>query len=71
VALRPLVSSGERRVQLNGGEQAIPVYRLCDQAVGAIGSGPAIIEDEFFTGLVEARWKMSVLDGRDVLLQAE
>jgi N-methylhydantoinase A len=71
IASCPLVSSGERRVQLNGGEQAIPVYRLCDQAVGAIGSGPAIIEDEFFTGLVEARWKMSVLDGRDVLLQAE
>ncbi|WP_286772946.1 hydantoinase/oxoprolinase family protein [Sphingomonas sp. 66-10] len=67
----PLVSSGERAVQLNGGEQAIPVYRLCDQAVGASGSGPAIIEDEFFTGLVEAGWKMSVLDGRDVLLQAE
>lgn len=70
-ASSPLVSSGERRVQLSGGEKPIPVYRLCDQAVGASGSGPAIIEDEFFTGLVEAGWKMSVLDGRDVLLQAE
>lgn len=70
-AVTDLVVSGQRHVHLAGGAQDIPVFRLADQSVGATGSGPAIVEDEFFTGLVEAGWRISVLKGHDILLTAE
>lgn len=66
-----LTTGGRRCVHLNNGVQEIPVYRLVDQIVGATGSGPAVIEDEFFTGLVEEGWRISVLAGHDILLDAD
>jgi len=68
VTTSELVAFGQRRVHLNCGVAQLPVYRLADQVVGAVGSGPAIIEDEFFTGLIEEEWQITVLEGNDILL---
>lgn len=46
----------------------VPVIRLEEQVPGATINGPVIIEESFFTGLVDEGWKLSVSGNRDLIL---
>ncbi|RPH22172.1 MAG: hydantoinase/oxoprolinase family protein [Alteromonadaceae bacterium TMED7] len=46
----------------------VPVIRLEEQVPGATIDGPVIIEESFFTGLVDEGWKLSVSGNRDIIL---
>jgi N-methylhydantoinase A/oxoprolinase/acetone carboxylase beta subunit len=46
----------------------VPVIRLEEQVPGATIDGPVIIEESFFTGLVDEGWKLSVSGNRDLIL---
>lgn len=47
----------------------VPVYRLDEQTAGASAEGPAIIEEDFFTGFIEESWRLTVTGNRDLLLE--
>lgn len=49
-------------------ETSVPVIRLEDQKPGVTIDGPVIIEEAFFTGLVESGWRLSVSGNRDLIL---
>lgn len=56
-----LTSDGRRR--------GVPVYRLESLAAGASGEGPAIIEEAYFTGRVDADWRFTISANGDVVLE--
>jgi N-methylhydantoinase A/oxoprolinase/acetone carboxylase beta subunit len=66
----PAVSSGSRKIMLKPGEwREIPVYRLEDQSPGGTAVGPAIIEEEYFTGKIDEHWRFYVSSNRDVVIE--
>ena len=63
-------SSGHRRTLLGVGDwRELPLYWLEEQAPGASASGPAIVEEAYFTGFVDAGWSFMVSANGDVVLQ--
>ena len=59
-----------RKIMLSPGNwQEVPVYRLEDQVPGATGQGPAIIEEEYFTGKINENWQFHISSNRDVLIE--
>lgn len=46
----------------------LPLFRVADLAGGASGEGPAVIEDDFFTALLDGGWRFEVNEAHDVLL---
>ena len=61
-------SRGHRRTLLGVGDwRELPLYRLEEQAPGA--SGPAIVEEAYFTGFVDAGWSFMVSANSDVVLK--
>ncbi len=62
--------SGTRRVFLGEDDWTeVPVICLEDQQPGAVIDGPVIIEEAFFTGLVDEGWRLSVSGNRDLILE--
>ena len=58
-----------RRVNTGAGDlKEIPVVRVEEQLPGAVVDGPVIIEESFFTGLVDEGWTLSVSGNRDLIL---
>lgn len=49
----------------------VPVYRLADLADGAFASGPAILEEDYFTCRVPEGWQFVISDAGDILLSRE
>jgi N-methylhydantoinase A len=58
------VSKSKRKV----GGQDLPLYRVEDQKAGASAAGPAVLEEAYFTGRIDAGWKFEVNDSGDILL---
>ena len=67
-AAQPAVASGTRRVLIDGRYADIPVYRAEDLAAAAGASGPAILEEEFFTCRIDAGWRFVANEAGDVLI---
>ncbi|MBR0567461.1 hydantoinase/oxoprolinase family protein [Azoarcus sp. L1K30] len=64
------VAAGTRRVCLPGDDaRDIPLVRIADNAAGATGSGPAVIEEDFFTCRVPAGWRYRFAGGMDLVLE--
>jgi N-methylhydantoinase A/oxoprolinase/acetone carboxylase beta subunit len=62
-------SHGTRTLLTKGkGRVAVPVYILDKLAVGDHGTGPAIIEEDFFTCRVLDGWNFVISDAGDILL---
>ena len=60
---------GTRRVLVPGqGRPDLPVYRLAAMAPGDWASGPAILEEDYFTCRVPAGWSFVVSEAGDVIL---
>lgn len=53
------------------GRADLPVYRLGSMAKGDFASGPAILEEDYFTARVPAGWSFVVSDAGDVILDRE
>jgi N-methylhydantoinase A len=58
---------------LHAGKQEIevPVYRFEDMGPGTAGTGPALIEDEYFTCRVLEGWTYRINENKDIFLQDE
>jgi N-methylhydantoinase A/oxoprolinase/acetone carboxylase beta subunit len=60
---------GLRSITLAGKSVDVPVVRLEEQTPGASIAGPAIIEEAFFTGLVDTGWLLKVSGNQDIILE--
>ena len=58
------VSKGKRKV----GGQDLPLFKVEDQKPGATAAGPAVLEEAYFTGRIDAGWSFEVNDSGDILL---
>ena len=58
------VSKVKRKV----GGQEIALFRVEDQKAGASAAGPAVLEEAYFTGRIDAGWSFEVNDSGDILL---
>ena len=69
ISREPLIG-GMRKIR-NGPDssQEVAVIRLEDQEPGVTCDGPVIIEESFFTGLVEEGWRLTVSGNRDLILE--
>lgn len=66
----PAQACGTRRVRERGGEaRELPLIRIADNGPGACGTGPAVIEEDFFTCRVPAGWRFRFAPGMDLLLE--
>ncbi|MFT3791859.1 MAG: hydantoinase/oxoprolinase family protein [Rudaea sp.] len=62
-------SSGVRNVLMANGKRVdVPVYKVEALPPGAAAEGPAIIEEAYFTGKVDAGWSFEITAGDDILL---
>lgn len=65
-------AEGKRNVLMAGkGRIDLPVYRLASMADGDHASGPAIIEEDYFTARVPAGWSFVVSEAGDIILERE
>ncbi|HMM77087.1 MAG TPA: hydantoinase/oxoprolinase family protein [Gammaproteobacteria bacterium] len=62
---------GTRLVLIDGRRMEVPLYRLEDLAPGASGVGPAIVEESYFTGRIDAGWRYALSSNRDLRLIRE
>jgi N-methylhydantoinase A/oxoprolinase/acetone carboxylase beta subunit len=62
------LSTGTRRLRIGGGEREVPLYRVEEQTEGAAASGPAVLEEAFFTCRIEAGWRFDINDAGDIRL---
>ncbi|MDI9902688.1 hydantoinase/oxoprolinase family protein [Rhodococcus sp. IEGM 1409] len=63
------LAGGTRAVRTSADRiESIPVFRLDDQQPGAVASGPAIVEGQFFTARVPAGWNLEVSNAGDLIL---
>ena len=54
-----------------GSASPLPLYRLEDLVPGQGASGPALVEEQFFTAWVREGWRFSVTGNHDLLLTRE
>lgn len=58
-----------RNVMIGAGERKdIPVFNVSELDAGAFFDGPAVIEDAFFTGFVDAGWRVEMSGNLDLVL---
>ncbi|WP_198971937.1 hydantoinase/oxoprolinase family protein [Xylophilus sp. ASV27] len=69
-AVQPAVVNTTREVLLDGKRQALPLVRVEDQPRGVAVSlqGPAVLEEAFFTGRIDAGWTLNINAAGDILL---
>ncbi len=60
--------SATRSVRSAGRRAEVPLYRVEDQAAGAVASGPAVLEEAFFTCRIDAGWQFEINDAGDIRL---
>jgi len=63
------VSHAKRRCLLDGAWQELPVYRAEEQTAGASASGPAVLEEAFYTCRIETGWRFEFNAAGDILLR--
>lgn len=65
----PAVSTVKRSVRTSSTlVEELPVYLLDQQIAGAVASGPAIVEGQFFTAQVPTGWNLEVTNSGDLIL---
>lgn len=65
----PAVSTLARSVRTSATlVEELPVYLLDQQIAGAVASGPAIVEGQFFTAQVPTGWNLEVSNSGDLIL---
>lgn len=61
----------QKMLESSLGWTEIPVYRFVDLPAGATASGPALIEDNYFTCRVLEGWTFVVNENKDIIMQDE
>ncbi len=61
-------AGGMRTVLVAGERRALPLFRLDDLGPGAGAAGPAIVEERYFTGRIDAGWRFALTGNRDLRL---
>ncbi len=61
-------SSSKRTVNIRGTSQDLPLYRAEEQSAGAQATGPAVLEEAFFTCRIDPEWRFEFNESSDVLL---
>lgn len=64
------LTHGTRLVIVDGRESELPLYRVNDQPKGVAvrAAGPAVLEEDFFTGRIDAGWRFEINAAGDILL---
>jgi len=66
---RPAARAAATRRTLNGGRWLdLPLYRTEDQANGAAGDGPAVLEEAYYTCRIGAGWHFECDPSGDIML---
>ncbi|MGU7779067.1 hydantoinase/oxoprolinase family protein [Burkholderia sp. PU8-34] len=67
------ITRGTRLVVVDGREAELPLYCVGDQPKGVAvrASGPAVLEEDFFTGRIDAGWHFEINAAGDILLSRE
>ena len=69
VAREPVIG-GMRKIRNGpGSEREVAVIRLEEQEPGVTCDGPVIVEESFFTGLVDEGWRLTISGNRDLILE--
>lgn len=68
LAPTPALRHAARSVLGDGMRRDLPLYRVEDQPAGAVGQGPAVLEEAYFTCRVDAGWTFEINDAGDILL---
>lgn len=63
-------ASGNRRILSAGQWIEVPLYRAEEQSGGSAASGPAVLEEAFYTCRIEAGWRFEFNDSGDILLSS-
>lgn len=58
----------QRDLVLNGSSVSLPLYRVEEQAAGASASGPAVLEEAYFTARIDAGWNFQINAAGDIRL---
>jgi N-methylhydantoinase A len=61
-------AAGKRRLWIGGERRDVPLYRVEEQSSGAAASGPAVLEEAFYTCRIEAGWRFEINSSGDILL---
>jgi len=64
----PATSTRRRRTLMAGRPVDLPLYRTTELRPGAAATGPAILEEPFYTCRIEEGWQFEFNDAGDVLL---
>ena len=48
--------------------EELPLYKVEDQKADAAAAGPAVLEESYFTGRIDAGWRFEINESGDVLL---
>jgi N-methylhydantoinase A/oxoprolinase/acetone carboxylase beta subunit len=56
-------------LEADGRWKEVPLYRLASLAPGSFASGPAIVEDDYFTAPVLSGWDFVISDAGDIFLE--
>jgi len=67
----PAVARGTREVLIRGERRPLPLYRVEEQPALAYAVGPAVIEEAFFTGLLDAGWTFERNAAGDMLFEKQ
>lgn len=67
----PEASRHQSILQPSGRVLEVPVYRFEELEPGAVGRGPALVEDELFTCRVAEGWNFRVNENKDLFLRDE
>lgn len=69
--LRPATPAGTRRVRIDGQWRELPLYAVEQLAPGDTAVGPAVVEERFFTGRIDAGWRFVMTANRDLRLRRD
>jgi N-methylhydantoinase A len=64
-------TSDHRIVLCDGQRRRLPLYRVEDQRAGSRASGPAVLEEAYFTCRVDPGWQFEINDSGDILLSRD
>jgi N-methylhydantoinase A len=67
--LMPATCSGLRRVSGPEGVRELPIFRAEEQVSGAGATGPAVLEEAYFTSRIDDGWRFDVNDNNDIMLR--
>lgn len=69
--VKPKPARHQQILQPCGEWKDVPVYRFEDMAPGAMGSGPALIEDQLFSCRVLEGWTFNINENKDIFMRDE